>query len=111
LGIPGLETDVVERILSERHPEPGDDKPGRRHETWLLSEGLVTLDEMKKLMPFVTAGGSVYRAQVIGYFDASGPSTRAEIVLDATTAPPRLVFWRDLSHLGRGYTPETLGIQ
>ncbi|MEX2559657.1 MAG: type II secretion system protein GspK [Pirellulales bacterium] len=111
LGIPGLEPDVVQRILSERDPEPGDDKPGRRHETWLLSEGLVTLDEMKKLMPFVTVGGSVYRAQVIGYFDASGPSTRAEIVLDATTAPPRLVFWRDLSHLGRGYTPETLGIQ
>lgn len=111
LGIPGMDVESVERIIAERELEPTEDQPGRRHETWLLSEGLVTLDEMKQLMPLVTGGGSVYRAQVIGYFDQSGPAARAEVVVDAATAAPRLVFIRDLSHLGRGYAPETLGIE
>jgi len=32
-------------------------------------------------------------------------------VIDATTKPPRIVFWRDLTHLGRGYPLETLGVE
>jgi len=32
------------------------------------------------------------------------------VVIDATVKPPKVVFWRDLSHLGRGYAVETLGI-
>jgi hypothetical protein len=61
------------------------------------------------LMPFVTGGGNVYRAQVIGYSDQGGPAVRIEAVIDATAKPPKIMFWRDLSHLGRGYTVETLG--
>ena len=110
LGIPGMKEEIVERILAERLPEATTDMPQRRYETWILSEGLVTLNEMKALMPYVTAQGSVYRAQIIGYYDQGGPSARIEAVIDATTPSPRLVFWRDLSHLGRGFHPETLGI-
>ena len=33
-----------------------------------------------------------------------------EAVLDATTTPARLVFFRDISHLGRGYPLEILGV-
>ena len=82
-----------------------------QHETWLLVEGLVTLDEMKALMPFVTAGGDVYRAQVVGYFDTEGVSARAEVVIDATEDIPRVLSWRDMSNLGRGFSLETLGTQ
>ena len=39
-----------------------------------------------------------------------GASSRAEAVFDATTTTPRLLFWRDISHLGRGYAVETLGV-
>ena len=38
--------------------------------------GIVDLDTMKKLMPLVTAGGNVYRAQIVGYFDEEGPAYR-----------------------------------
>jgi DNA uptake protein ComE-like DNA-binding protein len=110
LGIPGMTDEIVQRIIGERLPESGVDMPQRRYETWILSEGLVTLNEMKSLMPYVTAQGSVYRAQIIGYFEQGGPSARIEAVIDATTPSPRLVFWRDLSHLGRGFPPETLGV-
>ncbi len=57
---------------------------------------------MKTLMPFVCGGGGVYRAQVVGYYDEGGPSARIEAIIDATNGAPRLLFWRNISHLGRG---------
>jgi type II secretory pathway component PulK len=110
-GIPGLTPEKVDQILSQRIMNPKDADPSRRYETWLLDEGIVTLDEMKALIPFVTGGGSVYRAQLIGYFDKDGPAARIEVVIDATANPPRMVFWRDISHLGRGYPVELLGTE
>jgi hypothetical protein len=62
-------------------------------------------------MPYLTTGGDVYRAQVVGYFDDSGLSARAEVVVDGTTSPPRQVYWKDLRLLGRGYSLESLGAE
>jgi hypothetical protein len=108
-GIPGMDPDIVGQILTRRDMD-ATDKPHRRHETWLVQEGVVTLEEMKSIMPFVTAGGDIYRAQVVGYFQGGQAASRAEVVFDATRTMPRLLFWRDISHLGRGYAIETLGV-
>jgi len=109
-GIPGMTEQLVDRIIAARDPNPTTALSSRRHETWLLSEGLVTLDQMKALIPFITAGGSVYRAQVVGYSDLGGPTVRIETILDATSKPARVVFWRDITNLGPGYPLEILGI-
>ncbi|ADB18326.1 hypothetical protein Psta_3667 [Pirellula staleyi DSM 6068] len=109
-GIPGMDEDIVNQIITRRSADPGTDQPGRQYETWLLAEGVVTLDEMKLLQPFICGGGQVFRAQVVGYFQGGSAASRAEAIFDATTAAPRLVFWRDISHLGRGFALETLGV-
>ena len=110
MGIPGMTEEIVEQILSQRVPEPGLDDPGQKHETWLLTSGIVTLEEMRALIPFVCGGGDVYRTQVVGYFEDGRASARVEVVLDATQLPPRVLLWRDISHLGRGYPLEMLGV-
>lgn len=110
MGIPGMTEDIVNEIMSRRSEEADPQDESRNHETWLLTEAIVTLEEMRTLTPFVTAGGAVFRAQVVGYFQGGGPAARAEVVFDATEATPRLLFWRDMSHLGRGYALETLGV-
>lgn len=110
-GIPGMTSDIVDQILSRRHVEPSADNPGRRSETWLLSEGVCTLTEMRALMPFICGGGDVYRAQVVGYYQGGQAASRGEVLFDASTAAPRVLFWRDVSHLGRGYALETLGVE
>jgi len=110
-GIPEMGQEIIDQVISQRPQDPTQADDEYRHETWLLTQGIVKLDVMKKLMPYVCAGGSVYRGQVIGYYDKGGPAARIEVVLDATTKPPRIVFWRDLTHLGRGYPLETLGVE
>jgi hypothetical protein len=105
-GVPGMDDHVVEAILANRHMT-GDD-PARRHPIWLLTEGLVDVAQMKALLPYVTCGGQVYRAQIIGYFEEGGPMARAEVVVDATVTPPRPVSWTDLRLHGRGPSREEL---
>ncbi len=109
-GIPGMTEAILERLLAERQSteEITSDSPFR-HEHWLLYKQVVTLDEMKRLVPFITAGGSVYRAQVVGYFDDQGPAARLEVVINASSTTPRVVFWRDMTNLGRGFNLATLG--
>jgi len=106
-GIPGMTEEIVEQVLGFDRTSGAAEL---QHETWLLTQGLVTLDEMRTLMPFVCAGGAVYRAQVIGYYDDGRAASRLEVVLDATQQPAGILLWRNISHLGRGYPLETLGL-
>ncbi|MGH7134843.1 MAG: general secretion pathway protein GspK, partial [Pirellulales bacterium] len=111
MTIPGMDANTASMILTAQQTSSGMLGSNRNYPTWLYTEGLLTLDAMKKLMPFVTCGGRVYRAQVVGYFDAGGPVSRAEVVIDATTIAPRLLLWRELTHLGLGYSRAVLGIR
>lgn len=99
----------VEQILANRSFEPSVDRPEQQYETWLLTTGVVTLEEMKLLMPMVTAGGDIYRAQVVGYYEADGPYTRFEAIVDNTGSSPNVTAVRDLSPLGAGFGVDQLG--
>ncbi len=108
-GIPLLDAETVDAIVDAR--AQNNDTENRRYETWLLVEGLVTIDQMRLLMPLLTGGGDAYRAQVVGYYEQGNLFSRAEMIIDATTINPDLVLYRDLSHLGRGFDVAVLGIQ
>ncbi len=108
--IPGMTEEMVEEILARRPQDPLQADTYFQYETWILQEGIVTLQEMKSLMPFICARGCVYRVQVVGYFDGGGPFSRIEAIFDASKLPPRVVFWRDLTHLGFGWERESSGI-
>jgi hypothetical protein len=41
--------------------------------------------------------------QSIGHFDKGGPTARVEAVIDANGRRPRIVYWRDLTELGKGF--------
>jgi hypothetical protein len=58
---------------------------------------------LKKLEPVLTSRSQVYRFQVLGMFDDPGPPIRVEAVIDTNQGRPRLLYWRDLSELGRGF--------
>ena len=107
--IPGMTSDIVDQIIAKRVADPTVDSPDHRRETWLLTEGVVPLKTMKALLPLVTAGGSVYRAQILGTFDGGGPAARLEIILDAGKKPTQLLSWKDMSRLPNGFPAEKAG--
>lgn len=112
-SIPGLNEDQIEQIISLREYELNDPDLtdlNRRFETWLLAELIVDLDTMKLIAPFICCKGAVYRAEIIGYFENGEATSRAEVVYDTTEPLPRLLFWRDKSHLPLGETVTRLGI-
>jgi type II secretory pathway component PulK len=108
-GIPLISEEAAEAIIEARGQQ--SDTENRQFETWPLVEGLITLDEMKLLMPIMTAAGDVYRAQIIGYFEGKNLSSRSEVIIDATSVNPKVIYWRDLSHLGRGFDKAVLGLR
>ncbi len=109
MGIPLLGEETANAIIEARS-EPSQSE-NRLYETWPLVEGVVTLAQMRSLMPLVTAGGDVYRAQIVGYYEGTAASTRVEVIVDATTVNPKIIHYRDLSHLGRGFDLSVLGMR
>jgi hypothetical protein len=112
MGIPGMTEELLDNLLKYREfeldaPEGADQN--RQFETWLLVEGFVDLATMKSMLPYICCGGDVYRAEVVGYFDDQIGISRAEAIVDTSTPLPRVLFWRDKSHLQRGYSADTLG--
>ena len=107
LGIPGFSEPVVDLVVAAR--TDGTQSEVRRFETWLVVEGILTLDEMKGILPFVTCGGDVYRAQIVGYLEGEAAFSRIEAIIDGAAAVPEVRFFRRLDHLGRGFSIPTLG--
>jgi DNA uptake protein ComE-like DNA-binding protein len=113
-GVPGLSEETVEAILVARavDSETGDSttdlQEQRATSGWLVIEGLVELETMRELDPFLTSRGAVFRMQIVGHYDAGGPFTRIEAVIDASGELPKVTFVRDLTELGKGYSYQLL---
>lgn len=108
LGIPGLEQTHVDAILSKRRGDAALDDPAYRTAAWLANESVVSLAELTALLPYINGAGGVHRAQIVGLFDEAPLTARAEVVLDATAGPARVVAWQDLQRVGQAYALETL---
>lgn len=111
-GIPGMDSELIDRIIEVREFElddPGFLDLNRNYETWLLTEFLVDVSTMRSLMPFICVGGDVYQAEVIGYFGDGVGTSRAEAIIDTTVDVPKLIFWRDKTHLQGTFSVDVLG--
>ncbi|WP_437186828.1 hypothetical protein SH668x_000192 [Planctomicrobium sp. SH668] len=106
-AIPGMPEGAAEKIVAARAGRlSGDTGSSDRFATagWLVSDGIISIEEMRKLDRSVTARGGVIRIQVIGHSDQPGMTSRVEAVIDTTVAAPRVLFQRNLSDLGAGFS-------
>jgi hypothetical protein len=108
-GIPGFDSALSERVISARTLVRLDD-PARRHAVWLLTEGVVDRQQMRRLEPWLTTGGDVGHAQIIGYYDLRSPFMRFETIVDGTALPARQVYYKDLRRLGRGVLGDVISV-
>jgi hypothetical protein len=78
---------------------------------WLVVNGLISnINTLEQLDPFITGRGDVFHVQSVGYFEGGGPMARVEALIDATLDPPQIIFMRDLTELGRGFSASLLTI-
>ncbi len=113
-SVPGMTDEILSRILQVREFElddPSGADANRKFETWLLAESIVELPTMQIMLPFLCASGSVYQAEVVGYFNDGVGTSRSEVIIDTTVPIPRILFWRDKSHLQSGYSLDILGVE
>lgn len=113
MAIPGIPDDAPPSIIASRPPiemtTASSSVMARRNTAgWILAEGIVDLETLREIGPYITVGGDVYRFQALGHYDAGGPTTRLDVMIDATEYPPAVRFVRDLTTLGRGYHPNFL---
>jgi hypothetical protein len=108
LGVPGMSESLVEQIVSMREGRMSTREGGGNHASWLWTDGLVTLEEMKSLHEELTGQGGVWEAQVVGFWPEGGPAVRVFLVLDGTTRPARRLYWKDLRFHGTGYSVQVL---
>jgi hypothetical protein len=101
-------TDADLATVLEKRPDPsrgGGTDAVYRSTAWLVTEAGLTPKVAKALEKFVTGQTQVYRFQVVGKFDDDkpGPTARVEAVVDVNNGRPRVMYWRDLTELGKGF--------
>lgn len=107
--LPGLADSDIQNILAFR-PNPAElADPTYQTPAWLVTQANINTQALRTLERYITARTQVYRAQVLGYFDGGGPTARLEAVVDTNNGRPRVLYWRDLTELGRGIDLQTLG--
>jgi type II secretory pathway component PulK len=103
--LPGLTDTDVQAILTNR-PQLSDlTAPDSSFQTpaWLVTKAGITVAKLKTLDKYITARTQVYRVQSLGYASGGGPVSRVEAVIDTNQGRPRVLSWRDLSELGKGF--------
>jgi hypothetical protein len=111
LCIPNMTSDLADQIISQRTQDPAQQSDIDQCPAWPMIKGIIPttadgLATMQQLLPYITTGGNVYRAQVVGSFEKGGGVGRVEAVIDATQSPSHIVFWKDISHLQGGFPAE-----
>jgi type II secretory pathway component PulK len=104
-GLPGLTPADVQGIVDNQPNYTSGTAPDPMYQTpaWLISLANLSPSKLQALEPYITARSQVYRVQAVGAFDSGGPTARIEAVIDMNHGRPRIVSYRDLTELGKGF--------
>ena len=104
-GTPLLDVSTVQSILATRPSNSTSDAPDPIFQTpaWLITEASIPAATLQSLEQYITARSQVFRVQSLGHFDSGGPTVRVEAVIDTNAGRPRILYYRDLTGLGKGF--------
>lgn len=99
LAVPGMDEQLAAAILARRRDVVGTSAMTRRQQspTWLVEERLIDKGRLRKLAPYITTGGDVYRGVSIGHADGMRNAVGLKFLIDATRSPARVLELRDVT--------------
>jgi hypothetical protein len=104
MAIPGMTEEMADEIVANRTSlDPLD--PATTTGAWLATTLNMPTATFNTMSRYITGRTQLYRVQSIGYFGNGGPTARVEAVIDTNQGKPRIVYFRDLTELGRGFEP------
>jgi hypothetical protein len=104
-ALPNMDDATVEAIIAARPPLTGSETPDPIYQTpaWLLTKANLPAQTLQSLERYITSRPQVYRVQVVGHYEGGGPTARVEAIIDTNAGRPRIVYYRDLTELGRAF--------
>jgi type II secretory pathway component PulK len=103
--IPELADSDIQTIIATRPQLSGSEAADPIYQTpaWLLLKANLTIDTLQQLDNYISTRSQVFRVQSVGYIDDKGAAARVEAIIDTNGGRPRILGWRDLTPLGKGY--------
>jgi len=74
-----------------------------RTPAWLVSQGVLSLQQFKRIESTVTTRSAQWSIESVGYYDAGGLACRVRAIFDLSGPKPKCLFWQNLSRLGNAY--------
>jgi type II secretory pathway component PulK len=82
MSIPGMSDSLADAIVARRSRITRE-----RSVAWLAEQQLLDSLTLRKMAPYLTAGGDVFEGTAVGYSDGMPTAVAIEFLLDATTLP------------------------
>jgi DNA uptake protein ComE-like DNA-binding protein len=101
-GIPNITQAEADAIVTARDGLVATD-PETTTGGFIFSKANVSPAKFANLEKYITGKTMVYRIHSVGYFGQGGPTTRIEAVIDTNLGYPRILYYRDISDLGKGF--------
>ena len=98
--IQGLSEEQIAGILATRDALDSEVKATT---AWLVTEDVLSLEKFIEIAPLITARGTQFTIEALGYADFMGMVTRLQVVVEMRGPLVQAVYHRDLTHLGGHY--------
>jgi hypothetical protein len=102
-AIPQMSASAVERLVNARQASTQSVLPKVRSLSWLVTERIMSLEQLRQVEPWLCSRSDVFRAQFVGFRDDRTPLYRCRVLLDGRTLPARSSDFQDFQGWDRGF--------
>ncbi len=106
-GIPGIDAMLAQRIVEQRR-SAANNPDAMNSLAWLLETGVVEVQKLRELEPFLTTRSDVYSVQSIGFRDNRSPVYRCTVTIDARRIPASVLDLKVWHPWDRGFDIDSL---
>jgi hypothetical protein len=106
-GIPGIDAILAQRIVEQRR-SAANNPDAMKSIAWLIETGIVDIEKLREIEPFLTTRSDVYRVQSIGFRDNRSPVYRCTVTIDARRVPASVLDLKVWHPWDRGFDIDSL---